>query len=68
MSAANAGIGELDAGTVEELNILRDWAYSLAALVDEWLQQRETYRAQQAEEAEARECRARAELSRGPRP
>jgi hypothetical protein len=47
-----------------EVLAIREWADELAALADEWLAARETYRAHQAEQAEAREHRAATELSR----
>ncbi|PWD42219.1 hypothetical protein ACN93_15100 [Gordonia paraffinivorans] len=47
-----------------EVLAIREWAATLAALADDWLTARETYRAHQAEQAEAREHRAATELSR----
>ncbi|MDH3025305.1 hypothetical protein QEN35_13005 [Gordonia alkanivorans] len=48
----------------QEVLAIREWATTLAGMADDWLTARETYRAHQAEQAEAREHRAATELSR----
>ncbi len=48
-----------------EVLAIKEWAEELAASADDWLTARETYRAHQAEQAEAREHRAATELSGG---
>ncbi|MBD0862737.1 hypothetical protein IA539_16215 [Gordonia sp. zg691] len=52
----------------DEIQTIKAKAEELAALADAWLLARESYRAHQAEQIEAREHRAATALLRGPRP
>ena len=50
----------------EEVLAIKEWAEELAALADDWLESRERWREQQAEQREAAEHRAQTELRRAP--
>lgn len=50
----------------EEVLALREWTLELADMIDAWLESRELWREQQAEQREAAEHRAQTELRRAP--